>query len=169
MEEIQAFVFDNKERFDSGLYLDLMNKLKITHEKKPGQDLWVIHYRPIKSRYNNEEDEVGVHLAYTRKMIFDVSKIPEHGYLRDHLFATNFEPFIWYPADDDPCFHKDTEIIDQEWIDCIYENTEERDEDNRIFDNDVNIDRDVEQRQVRLQRRIFFKKVYLIYKVEKLN
>lgn len=105
MEKIQEILFENKEQIPEGIYLELMNNLKIAHEVV--NELYEIEYTIIKPSlyYNLNEGGLNVSCSIHRngKKIIKIST--DHYLYKD--FKLPFKPFITFGSNLFPEFEND--------------------------------------------------------------
>jgi len=115
MENIQEILFENKESIPEGIYIKLMNELKISYSNRNADDLIKLTYTRIRPRFNKYDYQYNITLIENSGLTIILKKgdFKEHSYSDDwneklmtKLDAIPFIPF-WYDGKAEAKLFKD--------------------------------------------------------------
>lgn len=175
MEKIQEILFEHKETIPEGIYLKLMNELKIAYPNRNANDLIKITYTRIFPKFRKNEYGYDVKLLTNQDETIIVKKgdIKNPHYcdtyndaILEKFEAIPFKPFWYDRSSSGGLFKSDSHIAnDAQYIfETIKKHEPDNEDDDWIFDED----NEGEKRNIRFMLCLNYDIKYLITAVEKL-
>ena len=161
MEAIQELLFENKEAIPNGLYVQLMDKLKIAHEQK---GLYKITYMKftISSNVNSDDtifQQIHNKLDKIYEMIIEVDA-KDRPVFAEKIMTKPFKPFTHHNHEGKTrLFDEDTDFAHLRIKHSI---KVKKDDDDSDDDDDCGQDYNIEMRSIRVTTYVESRHTYLI-------
>jgi hypothetical protein len=167
MEKIQEILFENKESIPDGIYLKLMDELKIAYPNRNSNDIIKITYTRIHPVLQKSGYDYTIQLIETPNLTIILKKSDFNPNSEPQITKLEAIPFVPFLCNDDyKKFKDDGYMHDHEQI-FKYIKKDEPDESDDEFDPDC--DSDENKRKISFKLSIHCQIKYMITNVEKLN